>query len=299
MTSREATAELVEFAVTVDRTSSETRSTALKTIENGGVLFLPQAGFELTDREREIVLDSSVTLPTRREKASLNGRPTVVFDPDRGKILSNRVRRPERDDLEAMMSRYSDWAATLAAQLLPSYASTLVRDRLTFRPCKRVIPQGLHVDASYGRPTEGRGMLRVFCNINPTGQPRIWHIGEPFESFASRFVPSAKIRHAGLIQRVLSRYGVLKGLPTAYDNLMAYIRGQAKNNEAYKASCPRRVFEFPAGSVWIALSDLVLHGALSGQYSLDQNFFLPPSTMSEPDKSSLKILERLSGTKLT
>lgn len=293
------TATLMKLDSSMDRTSPETRSLALRTIENGGILFLPQAGFELTDHEREIVLDSSVTLPTRREKASLNGRPTVVFDPDRGEIFNNRMKRPNRDDLKAMMARYSQWAEMLITHLLPSYSPTLVRDRVTFRPCKRAKPQGLHVDASYGRPTEGRGMLRVFCNINPSGQPRVWQIGEHFEPFASRFVPSARIKRANIVQRTLAHYGVLKGLPTAYDNLMAYIRGHAKNNKRYNASCPRRTFEFPVGSAWIAITDLVLHGALSGQYSLDQTFFLPASTMSEPEKSSLRILERLSGAQLS
>jgi hypothetical protein len=55
---------------------------------------------------------------------------------------------------------------------------------------------------------------------------------------------------------------------------------------------------FPTGSAWIAITDLVLHGASSGQHSLDQTFFLPAEAMREPALSSLRILERLSGRNL-
>jgi len=42
----------------------------------------------------------------------------------------------------------------------------------------------------------------------------------------------------------------------------------------------------------------VLHGAISGQHSLDQTFFLPTAAMHDPSRSSLRILERLSGHRL-
>jgi len=291
-------AKLVEFDETMDRESPAVRALALETMENGGVLYLPKGGFSLTPREREIVLDASVTLPTRRERKSDNGRPTVVFDPNIGKILRSRIRSPEREELESAMARYSEWAENLVKQLLPSYAGNLVRDRITFRPCERTKRQGLHVDSSYGRPTEGRGMIRVFCNINPNGRPRVWQIGEDFEIFAQRYLDSVHIRNTNPVQRLLANLGITKGKRTAYDNLLADIRGKAKHDKDFQANSPRRIFEFPVGSAWIAITDLALHGAISGQYSLDQTFFLPIETMSEPENSSLRILERLTGEAL-
>ena len=245
-----------------------------------------------------LVADAAVTLPTRRERESRNGRPTVIYDPARGHILRTRISGPERNELEAMMARYSDWAAALVAELLPAYTGKLVRDRLTYRPCERADAQGLHVDASYGRPTEGRGMLRVFCNINPGGRPRVWRVGETFEPFARRFVPTARPPRTSRVESVLARLGVTKGRRTAYDRLMADIRGQAKKDEDYQENAPQRVVSFPPGAAWIAITDLVLHGASSGQHSLDQTFFLPAEAMDEPGRSSLRILERLSGYSL-
>jgi len=291
-------AQLVKVSDSADLSSAEVRALALKTIESGNILFLPHASFELTSREQELVLDASVTLPTRKERESRNGRPTVLFDPNSGKILRARIQRPARNEFEAMMARFSQWAETLVTQLLPRYASTLVRSRLTFRPCERATPEGLHLDASYGHPTEGRGMLRVFCNINPTERPRVWHVGETIEPFARHFLPTARFRKTNRVEQWLASLGITKGLRTPYDKLIGDIRDQGKHDKAYQANCPREIVEFPAGSAWIVLTDLVLHGALSGQYSLDQTFFVPVTSMSEPDRSALRILERLSGRQL-
>ena len=289
---------ILELPPGTDRNAPGFRERIRAVLEAGGILFLPCSGFELTERERALVTDAAITLPTRRERESRNGRPTVIYDPARGHILRTRISGSERRELEAMMARYSDWAAALVADLLPAYTDKLVRDRLTYRPCERADAQGLHVDASYGRPTEGRGMLRVFCNIHPGGRPRVWRVGETFEPFARRFVPSARTPRTSRLEAVLAQLGVTKGRRTAYDRLMADIRGQVKKDKDYQANAPQRVVSFPTGSAWIAITDLVLHGASSGQHSLDQTFFLPPEAMDEPARSSLRILERLSGRTL-
>jgi 3-deoxy-D-manno-oct-2-ulosonic acid (Kdo) hydroxylase len=289
---------LVELQPRADCRSPEIRELALETIESGGIVYLPGPTFELTEREQRLVADSSVTLPTRKERESRNGRPTVIFDPARAKILRARIKGPQRHELEAMMVRFGRWAENLVAELLPSYARGLTRDRITFRPCERANPQGLHVDSSYGRPTEGRGMLRVFSNINPEGRERVWQVGEQFEALARRYLPTAHIKPPSAASWILGRLGVTNGRRTAYDELMADIRGQVKSDEAYQSIAPRRIVRFAQGSAWIVITDLVLHGALSGQYSLDQTFFLPAQRMREPGRSSLRTLERLVGRSL-
>ncbi len=266
---------------------------AAETLESGGIIFLKDAGFGLSERESKLISDASVTLPTRKERESQNGRPTVVFEPSRGKILHARMKPPERTELENIMSRYANWATEAVNTLFPTYRGRIKRDRTTYRPCERATTQGLHVDASYGRPTGGCGMLRVFYNVNPNQQNRVWRVGETFEAFAERFVPNARIKPVGPMEKALGQLNIIKGQRTVYDHVMEDIRGQAKSDKTYQAECPQRVVEFPPGSAWIAITDLVLHGAVSGQHSLDQTFFVPSEVMNHPERSSLKILERL------
>ena len=239
-----------------------------------------------------------------------DGRPTIIFDPARGhikkyhyaqvrgKMMRAKVRDTARPDIEAIMARYGKWAEYVIAQLFPSYQGALDRKRVTYRPFPRNSTQSLHIDSSYGYPTQGRGMLRIFSNINPTNRPRIWQLGEPFEPFVRRFLPSVHLNKPSWVSSILARLGIVDGTKTKYDQYVAALRGLGIRDKEYQRTAPRRVMEFPAGSSWIAITDLVLHGAISGQHSLDQTFYLPVEAMKDPSRSSLRILERLIGEAL-
>ena len=55
------------------------------------------------------------------------------------------------------------------------------------------------------------------------------------------------------------------------------------------------VFNFPAGATWFCFTDQALHAALEGAYCLEQTFELRVDQMAAPEKSPLKVLERLKG----
>ena len=292
----------------IDPSQRGVRRDALEALESGGVVLLPRSGFKLTARERELLSDLRNILA--KEPDNVNGRPTIIFDPSRGRmarfnyaysgwrLVRAEIRRSAVPDLEGMLVRFGAWAQDLIASLFPRYVSVLARDRITYRPTQRSATQPLHVDSAYGYPTQGRAMLRIFCNIDPLDRPRVWQIGEPFEAFARRFLPSVHLREPGWTGSLLARLGVVGGAQTPYDLMIAELRRLGKRDQEYQRTAPRRVVEFPTGSAWLALTDLVLHGAMSGQHSLDQTFFLPPEGMSNPSRSSLRILERLSGCHL-
>lgn len=287
----------------------EVRERALDTLENGGLVFLPGTGFALTANEREMIANTGEMLVGFGEREKRDGRPTIIFDPARGRIkryhiavldgriVRARIRRQACAALEAMMARFGTWTEDIVASLLPSYRSVMARDRVTYRPNERQIVQPLHIDSSYGHPTQGRGMLRVFCNVDPADQPRRWQVGEPFESFANRFIRSIPARRAGWSEALLARLGIV-GPKEPYDQLIADLRSAGKRDKEYQRTAPREIVEFPRGSTWIAITDLVLHGGLSGQHSLDQTFFLPAEGMRDPARSSLRILERLTQRQL-
>src|SRR5205085_8771038 len=94
---------------------------------------------------------------------------------------------------------------------------------------------------------------------------------------------------------LLGRLGIVRGSKTMYDQMIAEIRRLAKRDEEYQRTAPREIVEFPSGSCWFAITDLVPHGAMSGQHSLDQTFFLPAAGMQDPCRSALRSLERLTG----
>lgn len=140
-------------------------------------------------------------------------------------------------------------------------------------------------------------MLRVFCNVHPANRPRVWQVGEPFETFATRFLGAIRPRDPRLRAVVASRLGIAKGRPTAYDQMMVDLKKASRRPE-YQLDAPREVIGFPSGSCWFAITDLVLHGAMSGQHSIDQTWYLPVEAMRDPAHASLRILERLTGRPL-
>lgn len=289
----------VEIDRRADMGSRSVRTEAIDVVESGRILLLRDVGFELTARERELILDKEVIMPGQTERDSRTGRPTLIFDPERGSFERTKIQGEARREIEAMMQRFTAWADNIISTLFRSYRPALERERATYRPCVRNTPQGMHIDTSYKYPSQGRGMLRIFCNINPSGQPRVWQIGEPFEPFVSRFLPSTS-RLSSWRDWVLHCLGGarVRRTRTPYDRLIADIRRLAKSDDQYQKTAPRQLVEFPAGSSWIALTDLAVHGAISGQHSLDQTFFLPVSAMREPERSSLHILERMTGRAL-
>jgi len=291
-----------------DLSAPELRRKAIETLEGGGVIYLPKSGFELSERERELISDTANILT--REPDVQDGRPTIIFDPAlgrikkyhyaqvRGKMMRAQVRDSARPDIEAIMARYGKWTEDVINQLLPSYQQTLDRKRVTYRPFARNSTQSLHIDSSYGYPTQGRGMLRVFSNINPANRLRIWQLGEPFEPFVRRFLPSVRLSKPSWVSSILARLGIVDGTKTKYDQYVAALRALGIRDKEYQRTAPRQVMEFPVGSSWIAITDLVLHGAISGQHSLDRTFYLPVEAMNDPSRSSLRILERLTGEAL-
>ncbi len=209
--------------------------------------------------------------------------------------------------LGALMRRYRSWAQETLTALAPTYAGQLEAGRTSLRTrsleddppmSERKDDRRLHVDAFASQPTGGARILRVFTNLGPPGEPRIWRTGESFEAHARRFMGSAR-RPWPLEARLLHALGVTRARRTAYDMAMLRIHDRAKLDGAYQASAPARETVFPAGASWIVFTDAVVHAAISGRFALEQTFYLPLRAMAAPDAAPAAVLERLAGRKLT
>ncbi|HET8701839.1 MAG TPA: Kdo hydroxylase family protein [Nitrococcus sp.] len=272
----------------------ETRSRALAALESGGIVYLPQHPFHLTDRE-QVFLDPAVVNQPRRH----TGRARIIVETDIGK-----TRRCALDDkadqtaMEAMVGRFEQWSRAFLSDLVPRYTDKLEIGPTTFRPCPRTAAQGLHVDAFFPLPTQGRRVLRLFTNVNPSGLPRVWRVAEEhFEEFSARLKSRIKREIPGS-GWLLERLHATKGRRTPYDHVMRQLRKLAKRDADYQRNAPQRLVEFPSGATWFTFTDGVLHGAVSGQFAFEQTFFLPVAGMREPDRSPLRTLERLFHRKL-
>jgi hypothetical protein len=259
-------------------------------LEHGSILFLPQLAFELTPDEYRFLAP-----------CWLYGKAkNISYDPPTSVIRHTSAAGDDRAALTAMMARFSQQARTLLLALCPHYAATLEYGLTSFRPAAiegrpssaKKDDARVHIDAFASRPNHGRRILRVFCNINPNGEPRIWNIGEPFEGVAHRFRERIPPQWPGSAW-LLAALGITKGRRSAYDHIMLNLHDHAKLDIEYQRSTPKQHIEFPPGSTWVVYTDRVMHAALGGQFMLEQTFYLPVAAMQDERYAPLRVLEQL------
>lgn len=263
-------------------------------LEAGKVLFFPRLGFDLLPGEAAL-LDPRVLSPKSRN---------ISLDAD-GALHGASGDAATLEALSAMVARFRAQSQQLIAALLPAYVAHLRLAPTSYRPMQvesrrqswRADDRRLHVDAFPSRPNRGERILRVFTNVNPAGLPRVWRVGEPFETVARRFLPRAK-PYSKWQARALRALHVTKALRSEYDHLMLQLHDGMKGDAAYQQNSQQVTVPFPAGSIWVCFSDQTSHAVMSGQYMLEQTLFLAPGHQYHPEASPLAILTRLAGRPL-
>jgi 3-deoxy-D-manno-oct-2-ulosonic acid (Kdo) hydroxylase len=262
---------------------------ATRELEAGKVIFLPRLRFTLHDEEQRFLS------PLWLEGKAKN----VSFDPLANKIGHTSAQGADRAQLAAMIARFARQAHGLVLSLCPHYGQQLRQGLASFRPVetrgretsRKKDDTRLHVDAFASRPNQGLRILRVFCNVNPEGAPRVWEIGESFDAVARRFVDRVPPQWPGSAW-LLEKLHVTKGRRSEYDHVMLNLHDKAKLDDDYQRATSRTRVEFPAHSTWIVFTDRVMHAALDGQFLLEQTFYLPVVAMQDPRCSPLRILEQ-------
>ncbi len=258
-------------------------------LELGDVLYLPQLAFPLTEKEHELLTPALVS-PKRKN---------ISYQPEKQNI--NGVADASRtEEVQQLVDRYYRCAVSLLGSLLPGYRQALHSPTTSLRlhpiaawranTSWRKDDTRLHVDAFPSRPTYGERIVRVFSNINPHGEARVWRVGEDFASLSARFLPELKA-YSPFSSWLLAAVGITKRKRSHYDHLMLELHDKMKGSTAYQQRGFQQSIEFPPGSTWICFSDQTPHAAMSGQFMLEQTFLLPLDAMQDPQLSPLRVLE--------
>ena len=264
-------------------------------LESGAVLSFPHLPFALTDDERRF-LDP--------RWADTKAKNVSVRWPS-GELRGAAGDAADLAALQAMIVRYAEHSEALALRLFPHYRGHLKRGNTSFRPVDvagrkiswRKDDTRLHVDAFPSNPMQGTRLLRVFCNVNPRGEPRRWRVGEPFEALARRYL-SAVGPPLLASAWVMHRLGITKRRRTEYDHVMLQLHDRAKSDAEFQRASPQTRVDFAPGTTWVVFSDQVLHAAMGGQHMLEQTFYLDVEHQQQTEASPLRTLERLMGRPL-
>ena len=267
----------------------QSQSEWIRALEDGKVLYFPSLPFSVEPDEKQLFV-TEIHDPNHRN-ISLDAKGIL-----KGATGSqaNLIRLAE------MMKRFRENAQILIQSFAPQYQENLRVAPTSYRPLKitarqrswRADDQRLHVDAFPSRPNYGERILRVFINLNPYGEPRVWRIGEPFEEVAKKFLDKAK-PYSRFQAKILNVLKITKSFRSEYDHLMLQFHDGMKADVAYQKNCPQFVLPFPVGAVWVCFSDQVPHAVMSGQYMMEQTFHLPVASQYNPDSSPLSILQTM------
>lgn len=263
-------------------------------LEAGKVLYLPKLAFVPSVDEQRFFTPAIRDPKARNISLDAQGRLKGVIGDDATQAA-----------LAAMIGRFRTQAQALIDSIAPRYTAALRLAPTSYRPMQvatrsqswRADDRRMHVDAFPSRPNYGERILRVFTNVNPSGEPRVWRIGEPFEAVAKRFLPRAK-KYSAWQAQAINALHVTKSLRSEYDHLMLQLHDGMKSDPDYQRDAPQITMPFPPGCVWICFSDQASHAVMSGQYMMEQTFHLPAAQQYDPAASPLAILTRLTGRTL-
>lgn len=261
---------------------------AMTALESGKVMHMPCYGFLLTQKEQPL-LSETLLHPNSKN---------ISYDYQRQHLGGYASGAPV-PVLQGFMHRFAEFSKQLIDHILPDYNSMLKWGRTSYRPAeikgrktsKRKDDTRLHVDSFSATPVNGLRILRVFSNINPHGEPRVWHIGEPFPKVLQTFAPTIPPYNA-IRAKLLKWTKITKTLRSAYDHYMLQLHDRMKLDDHYQAQPNKIQVDFHPNSTWVVFTDQVSHAALRGQYLLEQTFYLPVSAMRNPDLSPLKQWEK-------
>jgi hypothetical protein len=264
-------------------------------VESGAVLAFPQLAFALADAEQRF-LDPRWADPKAKN---------VSVRWPAGELRGAIGAAEDLQQLRALIVRFAEQSEAFALHLFPHYRGQLRRGNTSFRPTDvagrarswRQDDTRLHVDAFPSNPMRGTRLLRVFSNVNPSGAPRRWRVGEPFEAHAKRYLAALKRPLPGATW-LMAATGITKRRRTEYDHLMLQLHDRAKADAEFQRTSPQARVDFAPGTTWVCFSDQVLHAAMGGQHMLEQTFLLDAPHLAHPASAPLAILERLTGRAL-
>jgi len=271
-------------------------------LERSEVVFFPVSPFALPQGDDQRFL--------LEQKLARGSHKNVSFDPVKDKVTNYHKRTPaQAERLHALLQNFAQQATAWLSTALPEYAGAWQLDRATLRPEEeatrrlRLTARNdlLHVDAFPTRPTNGRRILRLFANINPS-EPRIWVTSEPFARLLERYGREVGLpARTGLpwSSRLHDHVGRLfdpsRPARSVYDDFMRRFHDFLKANNTFQEHCPKRYWTFPPGSVWVAFTDAVCHAVLRGRSALEHSYFVPPESLRMPAAAPAACLQRACG----
>lgn len=288
-----------------DGWSAADQQQAVAALEEGNVLLIPELTLDLLPDERQLFEQTA--------KIADGISKNITLDPLLNKMSGIDPDSPHLKRVENLLGRYKETTVGWLQRLLGPQGSKFEPKRTTFRPVEirdretvakaaaagayRYDDTLLHVDAFKKRPMGERRIFRVFNNLNPYGEPRVWKVGGDFEKYARRYFSRIRRPLPGefALQQLM---GATHWKRRRYDQIMLNLHDLGKLDAEFQQDPAHPIVEFPPHCTWMCFTDHVLHAALAGRFAVEQTFEINYREMAAPQKSPQMILQRIAGAKV-
>lgn len=298
----------MEF-ITIDRWPAPEPKDYRPELEAGNVLLFPTCPFSFPEQDKDFLRNINF--------AGGAIHKNVAYRPASDRVTGVQLDTHKTERLLAILREFSRNVVHFTGELLPGYANHWKLDYASFRPLEeenRDLPTNkrndlIHTDAFPSRPTNGDLIMRVFTNIHPT-KTRNWITTDPFETVAKHYARQAGLdtiaaganSTSGRLRNESARVLRNLGLPvvprSGYDRFMLHFHEYLKRNTDFQQNSKKYSYNFPPGALWLTFTDVVPHSVLSGQHALEQTFIIARSSMANPERAPVAILERLCGQQM-
>jgi len=279
------------------QTLASTTASTEERLERGEVEYFPVCPFPIPQgSDRAFLLEQR--LGSRAHK-------NISFDPHTGNAAGFRWHsQHQAQRLRYLLSYFSRQATAWLAATLPRYTRHWLLDRVSYRPQEEATRKLrlkarndlLHVDAFPSRPTNGRRILRLFVNINPT-EPRVWVTSDPFAKLFACYGEAAGLPGAEretwpsrMRERVRRWFRPNHERRSEYDAFMLRFHDYLKSNDEFQERCRKRYWTFAPGSSWLAFTDTASHAVLRGRFALEHSYFIASEDLALPEEAPAAIL---------
>jgi hypothetical protein len=268
-------------------------------LERGEVVYFERCPFALPEGD-----DHQFLLA---QEHSRWGHKNICYNPHTHRVTGFRrhsADQPAR--LRQLLAAFSHAATAWLAGILPGYARAWQLDRASLRPEEEATRRLrlnarndlLHVDSFPTRPANGRRILRLFVNLNPS-EPRVWVTSEGIAPLLVRFGKEIGLPRAGG-GRTERGWGYLcsllfpflRGDRSTYDGYMRRLHDYLKFDDDFQERSPKRFWHFAPGSAWLAFTDGLAHAVARGRHALEHSYFVAPQTLALPDLAPAALLFR-------
>jgi hypothetical protein len=275
-------------------------------LEAGEILFFNGIPYDFPQSDRDFLL--------QQRQSQLRVHKNISYRPKQDVLRGGGTdSKEDAARLHNIMRHFSSEITRLLASVLEPYAAHWSLDYASYRPLEeqgRNLSQTkrndlLHVDAFPSRPSHGARILRCFTNINPT-RSRDWLTTDRFPQLAEKYARQAGLDEiaregdsSGSVLNSLKRaIGIKAADRSAYDRFMLGFHDFLKQNDEFQRSCTKINLAFPPMATWMCFTDSVPHAVLAGQFALEQTFIIPLRALLTPEKSPIRILEKMAGKPL-